>query len=113
MIPPDLSPVVRSRVNAYLQQRLDNPAFHSRLFVNEEEQLLGTKMRWSQIAIFRVSNVLDLEDKVYPQVMAMGDFSISFARIELEVGDSRHLARGNIWLIYVDILILSDVSSEI
>ena len=50
MIPPDLSPVVRSRVNAYLQQRLDNPAFHSRLFVNEEEQLLG--MRWSHKAIF-------------------------------------------------------------
>ena len=41
MIPPELSPVVRARVNAYLQQRLDNPAFHSRLFVNEEEQLLG------------------------------------------------------------------------
>jgi hypothetical protein len=56
---------------------------------------------------------LDLEDKVYPQVMAMGDFPISFARIELEVGDSRHLPRGKIWLIYVDILILLDVSSEI
>jgi len=63
--------------------------------------------------IFKVSNVLDLEDKVYPQVMAMGDFPISFARIELEVGDSRHLPRGKIWLIYVDILILLDVSSEI
>eukprot|EP00434_Breviolum_minutum_P006638 symbB.v1.2.005860.t1/scaffold335.1/size242651/11 len=40
LIPPDLSSLVRGRVNEYLQQRLDNPAFHSRLFVNEEEQLL-------------------------------------------------------------------------
>ena len=43
-IPPDLSSLVRGRVNEYLQQRLDNPAFHSRLFVNEEEQLLACRL---------------------------------------------------------------------
>lgn len=44
LIPPDLSSLVRGRVNEYLQQRLDNPAFHSRLFVNEEEQLLAGRL---------------------------------------------------------------------
>lgn len=39
MIPSKLSSVVRERVNNYLMQRLDNPAFHSRLHVNEEDIL--------------------------------------------------------------------------
>ncbi|CAK9065618.1 unnamed protein product [Durusdinium trenchii] len=40
LVPPHLSCLVRGRVNEYLQKRLDNPVFHSRLYVNEEEQLL-------------------------------------------------------------------------
>ena len=43
LVPPHLSCLVRGRVNEYLQKRLDNPVFHSRLYVNEEEQWLGIK----------------------------------------------------------------------
>lgn len=50
LIPPELSSKVHGRVNEYLQQRLDDPAFHSRLYVNEQDQLLAkAKLRlvWS------------------------------------------------------------------
>ena len=43
LIPPELSSKVHGRVNEYLQQRLDDPAFHSRLYVNEQDQFLAVK----------------------------------------------------------------------